>query len=232
MPVDAPLYPAPPYHYTGAQIATIVYLSDPAAIAALVPPPLTLAGPPAVSLVIAQYASSSIGPYAEAVQMLMCQFGTTQLLYVPHMFVTTDAAMAAGREIWGFPKKLAQIQLTNANGAISGSVQRPAGVAICSATMQQGAAMDPKTLPSYPAATLRLIPNPAVGAAPNVEIVSVPASPLQSVWTGTDAACQYSGASTSDPWHLLPVRQVIAATYAQTDFDLGYGTVLASVPTT
>jgi acetoacetate decarboxylase len=226
MPAGAPLYGPPPYQYADAEIVTLVYATDPNAIAGLLPNILTVGTPAIASLVVGKYPTSPFGPYLEALQMVSCQYNGTNLLYMARMFVTSDAAMAAGREIWGFPKKIGNIELDVTNGAIHALVERPAGVKICEVTAQVGASLDPKTLPPAPlAATLRMLPGPALAAAPVVvELVTLPATPFDAVWTATNWTCAF-GQSTEDPWQSLPIAAQIAATYTKTGFTLGDGTV-------
>jgi acetoacetate decarboxylase len=178
------------------------------------------------SLVVGKYPTSPFGPYLEALQMVACQYQGTSLLYMARMFVTSDAAMAAGREIWGFPKKLGHIELEVTNGAIHAVVERPAGVQICEVTAQVGVTLDPKSLPPAPlAATLRMLPAPALAASPEVvELVTMPATPFDAVWNATNWSCVF-GQSADDPWQSLPVAAQIAATYTKTAFTLGDGTV-------
>jgi acetoacetate decarboxylase len=227
MPVDAPLYGPPPYAFTNAQIATFVYQTDPGAAADLVPEALQLVSPALATLVIAQYGDSPFGMYAEAFQMIVCEQGSRPILYVARMMVSSVPAMVAGREIWGFPKTLGDLQFTNANGVVSGSATTSDGVMVCSGQMTIGAVIDPATLPGSSVATLRVLPSPIGGAPPELaEIVTLPPSNLDRVWAGTSVSCQVSGASKDHDWASLPIVNIVAANYAQADFELGYGQVL------
>src|SRR4051812_27597743 len=99
MPVDAPLYPAPPYHYLDARMLIFNYVTEPAAAARLLPAALELADPPTASLVFASYPRSSLGPYNEVILTLDARFQGRAVKYATHLYVTTDIAMAAGREM-------------------------------------------------------------------------------------------------------------------------------------
>jgi|SRR6266576_1167623 len=50
--------------------------------------------------------------------------------------VTTEPPMLAGREIWGFPKKLAAIDFKSERNMIYGTLERPAGIRIASLVMR------------------------------------------------------------------------------------------------
>ena len=148
MPADAPLYGPPPYAYGDARIASFVYLTDPAAAARVVPSALQIVEPATATVVIGAYGDSPFGPYTEAMQLVVCLSGQTTLLYVVRMIVTNIPAMAAGREIWGFPKQFGGVTLTDESGIVSGTVTSAAGAALCSARLTVGTSIDPACAPN------------------------------------------------------------------------------------
>jgi len=66
-------------------------------------------------------------------------------LYVPYIYVTTDVALAAGREYMGFPKKLADISLTRWSDMVQGTLGRPPGKRLIIVTMKPFDRFDPAT---------------------------------------------------------------------------------------
>lgn len=73
---------------------------------------------------IADYTSSDLGPYREAFVLTAAMHGGALVWFCPLIFVTSDAALAAGREIWGFPKKLAQIAFDVDGESVSACIER------------------------------------------------------------------------------------------------------------
>lgn len=63
------------------------------------------------ALVFASYPESTLGPYQEVVQFLACGYQTRSVRFATHLYVTSDVAMAAGREMGGYPKKIARIRI-------------------------------------------------------------------------------------------------------------------------
>ena len=125
LPVDAPLFPEFPYQYKNCTIVTFEYVTDPIAAAMFLPAQLTLAPKPKVKMLFATYPWSSIGFYNEVAQSLICQYvdekgqasksedgKAVEFNYPLRMHVTSDTAMAAGREIAGIPKKMGAIQFS------------------------------------------------------------------------------------------------------------------------
>jgi acetoacetate decarboxylase len=115
LPLLVSLYPEPPYAYDEARIA-IAFLDNPLSS---VPPGLLPEGIEYLPLqvaVFADYPDSTIGPYREAVVLVGVMRNGNPALYCPLIYVTSDTALCAGREIWGFPKKLAVIDIKHGEG--------------------------------------------------------------------------------------------------------------------
>ena len=115
LPVDAPLYTPFPLYYEDVRILLFPYLTDASAAAALLPSqfelvPADAAGKYAIAQVVfARYPFSNIGAYNEVAQTLVVTYKGTPGSYAVRLHVTNDQAMAAGREIGGFPKRLGNI---------------------------------------------------------------------------------------------------------------------------
>ena len=186
-PTDAPLYPPPPYTYPGATLLVVEFATDPARAAAILPARAELVPVPGhpelarAGLAFADYPASTLGPYREAILYLHATFdagdGPRPLQYAARFYVTTDVAMAAGREQAGIPKKIGAIDLagfdapTLAPGqTLGGRLARPAGTPIASASGK----LVPLTAPAGPNPTtftylsLRLVPSPTLNEAPSL----------------------------------------------------------------
>ena len=109
MPSYAPLFPKPPYFYNSASLMIFPYATDEGA-AQMVPNVMELADPPTAGLVFASYPSSTLGPYDEVVQYLDVVYEGAKYKFATFLYVTTDSAMSAGREMGGYPKKIGRIE--------------------------------------------------------------------------------------------------------------------------
>ncbi|MFX1328536.1 MAG: acetoacetate decarboxylase family protein [Promethearchaeota archaeon] len=93
-----------------AEVLVVYWETKPEIIARLLPPPLKPFNKPLVSAFIADYPSTNFGvTYKEAALFLTCEFDGVEGGYCLAMPVTNDMAMALGREVLGFPKKIAKI---------------------------------------------------------------------------------------------------------------------------
>lgn len=108
-----------------AEMIFAFWLTKPEVVERLLPPPLKPVDLPLASAFIANYPRTSFGlPYKEAALFLAAQYEQVPGSYCLAMPVTDDMAMAGGRELFGFPKKMAQIKLDGANGKFHGFVER------------------------------------------------------------------------------------------------------------
>lgn len=204
MPLDQPLYPPPPIEYKDTTILTYSYVTDPDAAAAILPAPLCLTETPTVKMVFASYGWSSVGFYNEVVQALSCTYEGQEYVYAVRLHVTTDKAMASGREIGGIPKKIGHIEFS-AGAEIRSHLESPLGTRICSAVMIPGQKLDMQ-LPASNYVSLRVIPDPITPEKPSIceLLASVWEFPRGSLWTGV-GNFHLDGSSEVDPYHKLPV---------------------------
>jgi len=105
MPIHSPAYPAPPYQFKDREYFIITYETDPAALEKVVPYPLKIVEPIVKYEFIRMPDSSGLGDYTESGQVIPVEFNGTKGLFLLSMYLDSEPAILAGREIWGFPKK-------------------------------------------------------------------------------------------------------------------------------
>src|SRR5271169_4635957 len=128
MPSDAPAFQAPPYHYRNAQTISIKFETDPESALDVLPAPFELIEPAAANLSFYWYPFTTFGPYHEAILRLYARHEGRPLTYIAQIFVDTEPPMLAGREVWGYPKKLAKIGFERDKDMVVGWLERPQGV--------------------------------------------------------------------------------------------------------
>jgi len=230
MPVDAPLYPKPPYIYKGASLMVFNYLTDGDSAAGLLPVQAKLADPPSAGLVFATYPESSLGPYSEVVLFLNAVYKGKDVKYGAYLYVTTDVAMAAGREMGGFPKKIAAITIGGEND-LRATLERPAGHLLASGSMKVSEKADGSFSPIFDYLTLRVIPSPTKDAAPSLAELLETQWVVKNgeVWTG-DGSCTLTGDSDADPLHRVPVLEVRGCRLLRGDLQVSANDLPSSEP--
>jgi acetoacetate decarboxylase len=104
---------------------TVTFLSDPAVVAEILPPPLEPAAQPRASVTVASIGRSNcVGPFEGASVNLACRFRGEEGSYCLTMPMSTDTAVTFGRELYAEPKKLADIALSVAGRNARGTVAR------------------------------------------------------------------------------------------------------------
>jgi len=142
--------------------------------------------------------------------------------------VTTEPPMLAGREIWGFPKKLASISFRSERDMIYGTLERPAGIRIASAVMRPERPAQPSGGPARSGLSLRVIPAADANAERPLcaEIIETATEvKTHEAWEGTGSVA-FAENSILDPWGRFPVKRVLSATYAVYDMVLPAGRVI------
>jgi acetoacetate decarboxylase len=203
----------------------IMFKTTPEALRDLVPKPL-VPNPQAVMFFISsRFFASETGGYNEMVLGAPVGFEGTAGNYCMYLILDHDAPIAAGREIWGFPKKLGQIKMEEKDGVVTSTVER-AGMTLVRAAMQLGHVVEPEPV-ALPFFNLKLIPSVKKDATPDVmQLTSTTFEnrKVHRVYTGK-ATLEF-GTSPADPLHELPIKEVMDGRYTNWDFTLTYGEVI------
>ena len=231
-PQNAPLFQKPPFYYRNVEAVTVFYETDEDAALELLPEDLELRTPPVVCIRIFDAPFTTLGAYSAAIIQLGCLWEGQPKAFVCYQIVTVDSAMAGGREIWGYPKKMGHVEIAKENQLITAIVERPRGIRLCTATIRPEEPMDEPAIVAEvpqlgPNVNLKLIPNAAEGEGPSlVQLIESGCSgSVREFWRGT-GSLTYDYPSPIDPWHRLAVKKIIGVYYSLGDSVLSLGPVL------
>lgn len=228
MPLTSPSFPRGPYRYLGREHLTITYETDAEAVRRLTPEPLEPAGAIARIEFVRIEDSTGFGRYSGMAQIIPVSHGGERGGFVRRMFLNSYAPISGGRELWGFPQKLGQAELTVQHDTLVGTLAL-GGVGLATATMgYKHAAIDADGALedlSAPAFLLKIIPH--VDGTPRIcELVRVGRSDvaLRGAWTGPGALDlrSHALARLAD----LPVKRILSTTHVIADFTLDPGAVV------
>ena len=228
MPFACPSYPRGPYRFVDREFLIITYRSDPEALAAVVPAPLELAAPLVKFEFIKMPDSTGFGHYCEAGQVIPVTHEGVSGGYVHAMYLNDHSPIAGGREIWGFPKKLATPQLAVDKDTLVGTLDYY-GLRIATGTMgfKHQALDHDQVLASLAAPNFMLKIIPHVDGSPRVcELVRyyLTEVTLKGAWSGPGALELHPHALA--PVASLPVLEVVSAVHLNSDLTLPYGDVV------
>src|ERR1700751_3728518 len=111
MPLTSPAYPPGPYRFVNREFMIITYRTDPAKLREVVPEPLAGTEPLVKYEFIRMPNSTGFGDYPETGQVIPVSFQGRKGGYTHCMLLNDEPPIAGGRELWGFPKKLANASL-------------------------------------------------------------------------------------------------------------------------
>ena len=134
MPLTNPAFPPGPYKFFNREYFVITYRTDPEALAAVVPEPLEVTEPVVKYEFIRMPNSTGFGDYTETGQVIPVRFNGEEGAYTHAMYLDDEGPIAGGRELWGFPKKLARPKIEVESDVLVGTLHY--GSVLCaSATM-------------------------------------------------------------------------------------------------
>ena len=230
MPLTSPAYPPGPYRFVDREFFIITYRTDPARLRAVVPEPLGIdEREPLVKYeFIRMPDSTGFGDYTETGQVIPVTFQGRKGGYTHCMFLNDEPPIAGGRELWGFPKKLANPTLHTEIDALIGTLDY-GPVRVATGTMgykhRQADPAAVKASLEAPNFLLKIIPH--VDGSPRIcELVEYYLDDivLKGAWTGPAALSLVPHALA--PVAELPVLEVVSAVHILADLTLGLGTVV------
>src|SRR5579871_2681583 len=228
MPLTQPAYPRGPYRFVDREYFIITYRTDPERLRAVVPAPLELGAPLVRYEFIRMPDSTGFGDYTESGQVIPVSFRGRKGSYTLCMFLDDHPPIAGGRELWGFPKKLASPTLRAETDVLVGTLDY-GSVRVATATMgykhQSLDTSRTKTALAAPNYLLKIIPH--VDGTPRIcELVEYVLEDIEvkGAWTGPAALSLIPHALA--PVADLPVLEVIEAVHLVADLTLGLGKVV------
>ena len=228
MPLTSPAFPPGPYRFVHREFLVISYETDMDALRAVVPEPLVVSEPIVKYEFIRMPDSTGFGDYTESGQVIPVSFDGAKGGYVHAMYLNDHPPIAGGRELWGFPKKLAEPTLRVDVDTLVGTLDYRS-VRVASATMgfKHRSVPAEGVLASLAAPNFLLKIIPHVDGTPRIcELVRYYTTNVQlhGAWTGPGALELHAHALA--PVAELPVKRVISAMHFIADLTLDLGEVV------
>ena len=230
-PWDAPLVPLFPFEMRDVDILTVFYRSDTSAVQAVLPDPLEARGDVVAVHIYRMNDTDHLGAYNESAIQVGAALpgGAVVGAFSPYLFLDSDGAVAAGREVYGQPKKFGRPKISIRQDTIVGTVTRN-GIRVLRVTTpykRKRADISEATeiLPFVTNLNYKLIPDlsgePAIRQITARELLDIN---VKECWRGP-ATVEISP-HIQAPVHRLPVREMLDGFYWRCDFTLGPGRVV------
>jgi acetoacetate decarboxylase len=228
MPLTNPAYPIGPYRFYHREYLIITYRTDPKKLRDVVPEPLQVDEPLVKYEFIRMPDSTGFGDYTESGQVIPVSFEGRKGGYTHCMFLNDHPPIAGGRELWGFPKKLAEPKLKAEIDTLVGELYfGPLRIAVGTMGYKHKAAdlIAVKATLEAPNFLLKIIPHvdgkPRICEIVEYRLIDID---LKGAWTGPAELTLFSHALA--PLAELPVLEVVSGTHILADLTLDLGKVV------
>lgn len=224
MPVHSPLYPPPPYHYRRYERLSAFCVGHEEAIRALIPPPLEYASNHFTAFVMVVTDIEGLRPYEEGGIQIPVVYRGERGIITAYEYTTTDDALCAGREIWGYPKKLIERGfIASRKGSIRGTVER-LGHRIIDIELITGGGFAPPAWDVVSEKRFQVKSVPAAGGGLDVhKVISVALEDSQVMELVEGEGRLSLEPSAHDPLYRLGPTEVLGANYLVGSFVLARG---------
>lgn len=228
MPVQSGIqaYPEAPFYSNNREYFIITYETDLELLKNVVPAPLDVTDP-VVKFEFIRMPAYGLGDFTESGQVIPVEYNGEKGGYIHTMVLDGPTSVAGGREIWGFPKRIAQPKLFLDQDALVGTLDYGT-LRVAQASM--GLKQKPLPLDSIknaleaPTYMLKAIPH--VDGSPRIcELIKVKFEGIvvKEAWTGPAALQLFHHALI--PMADLPIKRIVSAMYFVVDVILPYGEV-------
>jgi acetoacetate decarboxylase len=228
MPLTSPSFARGPYRYSNREHFIITYRTDRAALEETVPEPLTFDEPLVRCDFMRMASSTGFGQYSGAAQHIPVLFNGMRGSYTSNMYLDAYAPISGGRELWGFPQKLAKPQLAVEHDTLVGTLDYgPVQVARGTMGYKHHALDHDTVLKEFNGPTFLLKIIPHVDGSPRIcELVRYFRQDvvLHGAWTGPCALDLHPHALA--PMSELPIEEIVSAVHLVADFTLPHGEVV------
>src|SRR5574341_2357461 len=214
-PAIAPYYASPPWKLPDARVLKVMYETDAEPLLTWLPAKLTRSSPPYAIITISEYPETPVGPFSLAAQYLGCRAGFFIRALTLQAVTDSPAAMAALREVWGYPCTPGVIKVRS-----EGATVEAEGRLLARVELRDAEPVEAELIRFDPVLNLRLLPSLEDGKRHDlVQLVQIdPDYTVRSARRGQGHVEFPAGGEP--PWCILPVRNIISAVYCEMDTEL------------
>lgn len=227
-PVVSDLYGKPPLVWKDMDIHLVVYETDIENIEKVIPEPLTAR----TNKVIVWHSHFDLGTtqgaFSETAIYVQVKYKDYEADYEPFLYVDSHLPLTAGREIWGYQKKMADITISREMEAVRAQTDR-LGHQIVKALVVPRYIADMSEVPWSPDGvfSLKYIPSAEENGEPLRQLILTPGefTALPDKFFGGPASITYER-SEIDPTYLLEPKKVLGGFCGKGNLYLPFGKIV------
>lgn len=227
LPEYSPLYPKLPYEYKDYQKVSVYCRGDAKTLKQFLPREFELISDIFEVFILQNNEIEGLDVYSEGGVVIPCSYKGISGACVAFEYVNTDDSLCAGREIWGYPKKLAEVQFECNENMVKGSIQRKGKKVIDIVFERDDQEI---AVPNFsPRMQVKRMPHPEHNGTDINKIIK---NELQNAVLKKQVfgkAQLTMEESAADPLYLLGVKETMGAMYMEGAFTLTYGKVIDDI---
>jgi acetoacetate decarboxylase len=229
MPAGDPVFRGPPYFWQNVERVVLNWRTDLEACRRLCPDCMEVDPSATARLILYNFPVCSLGPYHEASLQFRVTLEGKPFWFECKNIVDSDAAFAAGREVFGIPKKMGWLTWDKyPETGIKIEVGRGSRTPIFSADFIWTEPFTPE--PGLSSLSVRVIPT-GIGGDPEIVVFNGFDPDKATFRIGPDGytyrgvgSLAFLSRSLMDPWHELRVEEMLEAEYLGGGNHLSLGT--------
>ena len=213
--------------FTGGEMLSVDFLSEPEFVASVLPPPLEPADKPLIKAMVGRWQSNCVGDFHGGAIYVGAQHDGVVGEYVLAMYMDGDVPTIYGRDLFGEPKKLAESQVHRHGTEFSGWVDR-----MGTRLIELHASLPDELAPSESeGVNFNFKARPAANGVGLEEDAILTRASFQSIVVGgrSGTGTVTLRGNVHDPLHEIPVVSVLGASFVECDL-IAHCEAVATVP--
>lgn len=227
-PIVSNLYGKPPLVWKDMRVQLVVYETDIENIKKVIPDPLEPRTNKVITWISEFELGTTQGAFKESAIYVQVKYKDYEGDYEPFLYVNSSLPLTAGREIWGYQKKMADISLVHDQEAVVGKVTRLDHQIIKCTTISEYVA-DMAEIPwsRDGVFSLKYIPSAEEGGEPLRELVLTEGkfTAQQGKFFGGRASVIFERTEI-DPTYLLEPKKILGGFFGQGELYLPFGKIV------
>jgi len=214
--------------FTNFEVLSVSFLTDPAIVARLLPPPLQPADRPVVTVDISRYSSNCVGDYNSSTISLAAKHGNVQAGYFLAFVIDSEAGLVYGRELEGSPKKLGRAGIIRQGRKMYGWAERH-GVRLAEIQADLTTDLGPSNSKVLQIFCFKAFQAANGDGLEDDAFLTLGTAPLNLAAELEGRGSITLRGSALDPWDEIEVKEVLKASYIQGDLVPRFQTI-ARIP--
>jgi len=213
--------------FVNAEMLEVQFLTDPATVARILPPTLEPAARPVITAAVGRWQSNCVADYEGGAITVAARHGDIEAPYTLAMYMTTDAAIIFGRELYGEPKKQATMGISRSGTRMCGWVERH-GVRLIEIKADLGPDQGPIKLKGL-AFNIKALPATDGDGLEDDAILTVTEFDIDLKVNRSGTGSLVLRGTDHDPLDEIEVKEVLGASYLEGDMD-SHARSIARIP--